>query len=235
MNDMNINRYFFSEVFWRIIFANGSPIIEGAKSRLAAEHLNFEVLRSKADYNTGSISMSAAVCLVLLCNYFRPTLIAEVGTFIGRSTFSLMLGGRMSGYSGPTIHTCDMSNCIDLSSFEFRDQVVQYQKKSSSEMFTQLRSRSLSPEMYVIDGRLQKDDLPLLKKLRAESAIIVLDDFEGYEKGVVNADRLLETFKDNFLLAYPISSSHLALHNLNDFSTVAVLIPRSKLRFVNQG
>ena len=232
---MNINRYFFSEVFWRIIFSNGSSVIEGVKSRLAAEHLNLEVLRSKAEYNTGSISMAAALCLALLSNYFRPTLIAEVGTFIGRSTFSLILGGRMSGYSGPTIHTCDMSNSIDLGSFEFRDQVVQYQKKSSTEMFAQLRGRSLFPEMYVIDGRLQKDDLPLLQKLRAENAIIVLDDFEGYEKGVVNADRLLDTFKENFLLAYPISSSYLASHNLHDFSTVAVLIPRSRLRFVNQG
>jgi hypothetical protein len=72
-------------------------------------------------------------------------------------------------------------------------------------------------------------------KLHAENAIFLLDDFEGTEKGVTNAFKLLNVFKNNFLLAYPPSDSFLRSNGFLDSSTTAVLIPLSKLHFVNQG
>lgn len=234
MIDLKVNRHFFSDAFWKIIFSNGSFVIDEIRKQVVAQHERFERLRDKADYNTGSISLSASVCLALLATYFRPRLIAEVGTFIGRSTYSLTLG-RLSGELSPIIHTCDSSNSIDLNLDGGAAQVVQYPKKSSTEMFSALCSQSVLPEMYVVDGRIQKADLPLLRKLRAEQALIVLDDFEGFEKGVVNAELLLDAFKENYLLAYPPSSSFLASHQLNDPSTIAVLIPGQRLKFVSQG
>ena len=42
-----------------------------------------------------------------------------------------------------------------------------------------------------LDGRLQIEDFDLLKNNFTEKTILILDDFEGNEKGVVNLNNLL--------------------------------------------
>jgi len=234
MNTLNISRNSFTHMFWNIIFSNGSSILDQAKLSVTSKHIYFEARRNSADYNTGSISVASAVSLALLTNYFKPSLIAEVGTFIGRSTYSLSLGHSLCGRSAPEIHTCDFSNNIKLDTDSVLSNLVQYPKKSSTEMFTAILDKKLIPDIYLFDGRIQEEDVPLLVKLHAENAIIILDDFEGTEKGVSNAAFLTKNFKD-FLLAYPASASFLSTYGLTDSSTTAVLIPVSNLRFVNQG
>jgi hypothetical protein len=235
MNNLHINRHLFSEIFWNIIFTNGATIIEQAKRKIISKHLKIEALRKSAEYNTGSISIAASVGLSLLINYFRPDVVAEVGTFIGRSTYSVALGHTLNGFKSPQIHTCDFSNDIRIDFDSILESVIQYPKKSSTDMLNAIISHGISPDIYLLDGRIQNDDIPLFVKLHAENAVFFLDDFEGTEKGVSNAFTLQNSFKNKFLLAYPPSNSFLRSHGFSDSSSTAVLIPLSKIAFVNQG
>ena len=235
MNNFHISRISFSEIFWNIIFSNGAGIIDQAKRSILSKHLEIESLRKSAEYNTGSISLAAAVGLSLLTHYFRPDVIAEVGTFIGRSTYAISLGNSLSGIKSPQIHTCDFSNDIRVDFDPILKDIIQYPKKSSTDMFSSFIAQAVSPDLYLLDGRIQQEDIGLLVKLQAENAVIILDDFEGTEKGVSNAFKLLNVFKNNFLLAYPPSTSLLKFYGFSDTSTSAVLIPLSKIKFVNQG
>lgn len=102
-------------------------------------------------------------------------------------------------------------------------------------MFNIIADKGIFHDIYLLDGRLQENDIPLLIRLGAEKAIFILDDFEGTEKGISNAFTLQEVFKNNYLLAYPPSNSFLSSYGFSDCSTTAVLIPFSRLLFVNQG
>lgn len=235
MNNFHIGRHAFSELFWNTVFANGAAIIDLAKTSILSKHLEIEALRKSADYNTGSISIAASVGLSLLTHYFRPGVVAEVGSFIGRSTYSVALGHSLCGVRSPEIHTCDFSNDIQLNFDPILENVVQYPKQSSTDMFTSILKKGIIPDVFLLDGRIQQDDIPLLAALRAENAVFFLDDFEGTEKGISNAFALLDAFQNNFLLAYPPSTSFLRSHGFSDWSTTAVLIPLSKIVVVNQG
>ncbi len=235
MNNFHISRISFSEIFWNIIFSKGAGIIDQAKKKILSKHLEIEALRTSAEYNTGSISVAASVSLSLLTNYFRPDVVAEVGTFIGRSTYSVALGNSLCGIKTPQIHTCDFSNDIRIDFDPILKDIIQYPKKSSTDMFNTIIAQGISPDVYLLDGRIQQDDVGLLVRLHAENAVIILDDFEGTEKGVSNAFTLLNVFQNNFLLAYPPSNSLLKSYGFSDPSTTAVLIPLSKIIFVNQG
>ena len=234
MNDLNISRLSFTDLFWKVVFSNGTVILDQAKACILSKHLHIEDLRKSAEYNTGSISLAAAVSLSLLSNYFRPKIIAEVGTFIGRSTYSIALGPFLSGQEAPAIHTCDYSNDIPINFDAILKNVVQYPKKSSTEMFQALFDRKFFPDIFLLDGRIEETDLTQLTKLRADNAVFILDDFEGTEKGVSNAFALTNFFKNKFLLAYPPSKSFLCEYGLTDASTTAVLIPLTRIKFVNQ-
>lgn len=234
MNNFHINRISFSEIFWNIIFAKGAGVIDQAKKSILSKHLEIEALRASAEYNTGSISVAASVSLTLLTNYFRPDVVAEVGTFIGRSTYSVALGNSLCGIKSPQIHTCDFSNDIRVDFDPILENIVQYPKKSSTDMLSAIIAQGVSPDVYLFDGRIHQDDLGLLATLHAENALIILDDFEGTEKGVSNAITLLNVFRNNFLLAYPPSNSLLKSYGFLDASTTAVLIPVSKIIYVNQ-
>ena len=49
-----------------------------------------------------------------------------------------------------------------------------------------LKNETISPDLVLIDGRLQNEDLVLFEKLINTQTIILLDDFEGVEKGLIN-------------------------------------------------
>ena len=88
--------------------------------------------------------------------------------------------------------------------------------------------------MYFLDGRLKPEDIKIISNLQIENALILLDDFEGTEKGVVNTFVLAENFKNNFIVAYPPTQSFLREFGLMDSCTTAVMVPMARLEFVNQ-
>lgn len=193
MNTLRFNRRQISGLFWDVMDEHSPPSFDLPH----AEH--FDRLRTSADYNTGSLNEWDMVDLITIASYFKPKILAEVGTFIGRSTYALAVGaGDMA-----QIYTCDASNDIPLPEMPKRaPAIVRYPYQSSVEMFNKLLADGFGGrvDLFFIDGRLTEADLILMNQLSHERTVLVLDDFEGIEKGVDNAMLL---GNQNHLLIYP--------------------------------
>lgn len=219
-----------TDVFWSIIFQKDEERLDD-KEALFRRLIGLEDLRAEADYNTGSISLAAAWSLYGLVRHFRPKRIIEVGTFIGKSTIAMASAMEDSRAPGE-IFTCDGSNEITLP-WEGHTRIRQFQKTLSGDMFKALDAPC---DMVFLDGRLKKQDLPLLDPLITEETLFVLDDFEGMEKGVINLTQLMsmEKLQSHFLL-FPPSTEWLARRGYTSHSVTAVLIPVSRFVFARQG
>lgn len=199
MNTLRFNRRQISGLFWKCLELPNDVVLPPDS--------HFDQLRQHADYNTGSLTRDDMIDLIAICSYFKPKILAEVGTFIGRSTYAL---AAASG-SDATVHTCDLSNDIPLPRLAEGSAVVcRYPNLSSASMFGQMLDEGLAGkvDLFYIDGRLTEADLILMNRLSHGQTILVLDDFEGIEKGVDNAMLL---GNQNHLLIYPRSEGKTAL------------------------
>lgn len=170
-------------------------------------------LREQADYNTGSLDETDAGDLYKIISFFAPRVVAEVGTFIGVST-NVIYDARKGEVD---IHTCDGSNDIKLG-LPFH--IVQYPETMSHDMFKAMAEKGIKADLIYLDGRLGQEDIEPLTKVLAPHTVFVLDDFEGIEKGVVNA-LILES--PGRALIYPRTGGK-----------TAISIPLSLLQFVAQ-
>lgn len=192
MNSIQIGRKRFSEIFWNLV---DEKVDEVPWDKLEEMIKSRQRYRLTADYNTGSVSIGDAAELYRLVKFFKPEVIAEVGTFIGVSTMSMYMADEFF-----RIYTCDMSNNIP-NLFEETDEIIKYYpKQSSTQMFKDLAEKSVSVDLVYLDGRLQQEDFEPLSKIVHDQTVFVFDDFEGIEKGVVNA-MMLEG--QSRLLIYP--------------------------------
>lgn len=232
MQQIRINRQNLSKLFFEVIFQNSGDFLHGGWVGLREDLRKLDELRGQADYNTGSINPSAAFVLYAICDYLQPTTIAEVGTFIGKST--LAMARAIENQPNAVIHTCDFSNSIELS-LSTRARVVQYKKQSSTQMFEMLGKSKIRVDVLALDGRLNAKDLTLLADIVHEKTVIILDDFEGVEKGVANGNLLLSSslFK-NYLLIYPPSFESLRQLGFLSGCTTAVIIPASLFAYTAQ-
>jgi predicted O-methyltransferase YrrM len=181
MNSLQIGRKRFSRWFWKIVDTKTESAYLAEFEDLSAMQEHQQVLRLKADYKTGSLEEQDVEDVYRLIKFFDPAVIAEVGTFIGVSTLAMRLAAPNA-----VIHTCDVSNEIDISPIE-DDLLFQYPKKTSVEMFRTLADKGVKVDLIYLDGRLSQDDFEPLTKIAHEKTVFVLDDFEGIEKGVNNA------------------------------------------------
>lgn len=124
---INISVRQFSKIFW-IQIMEGTESTLAEKEALAIKLNSLESLRNYAEYNTGSISFSAAWCIYNLTKYLKVKKIIEVGTFIGKSTIS-MASAIDCHFSDGEIYTCDLSNSIKLP-YNGKTKIVQFQKKN---------------------------------------------------------------------------------------------------------
>ena len=214
MNALRINRMMFSEMFWQIV-RNNRP----RPPELATDMDTLSDLVESADYKTGTINLEDAFCLFDLVSYFNPKGLAEVGTFIGRSTIAMSYAAEVN----TVIHTCDASNDIKLPTFG-KAKIRQYPRKTSTQMFEELITQKFKPDLFYIDGRLKSDDVALMAKLN-KNAVILLDDFEGVEKGVSNAQLLL--LSSEF-------SGHMLIYPRTPHGKTAVMLPISMLQLTTQ-
>jgi len=210
MNPVQIGRQRFSDIFWGIVDEKVDDFPYETIEKIVWEQ---QKLRSGADYNTGSVPYDDAVELYKLAKFFQPKVIAEVGTFIGVSTRTMRLGA-----SSADIYTCDVSNRIQVDSSDTK--LHQYPKTSSTDMFKDLAEKKIGVDLLYLDGRLQQEDLQYFPQIIHDQTIFVFDDFEGTEKGVVNA-MMLEGA--NRLLIYP-----------REDRKTAVSLPFTLLQFVPQ-
>lgn len=162
-----------------------------------------EPRRARAAYNTGTVPFETAVYLRALSRFYEPTVIAEVGTFIGTSTLALR--------ASDVLFTCDRSNdCVPPAAG-----MVTHPRQSSTEM---LRQIDRPVDLFFFDGRIQADDIPEIRRLMHHGTVFVFDDFTGREKGVVNVE----------LLA-PHMPTHTLIGPAPAPSTVAVAVPTAQM------
>jgi len=229
MNQLNLNRIHLSRAVWHRIFEN-AEMLSAYRAEIISEAQELDLLRPKALYNTGSISAASVWTLTATAYYFAPKVIGEVGTFIGRST-TAMAQGCAYAQTSPVIHTCDLSNEIDLSDarpFGWGEAaLVQYPMQSSTQMFKSLADGNVKLDWLHLDGRLTDEDMALLPQLVKDQTLFTLDDFEGLEKGVANVQRLMHTLGNvSHFLIYPPERDTLAHFGLRDGCTTAMLLPR---------
>ena len=219
----------FSHSFWATILQSSTNWSD-SKTNLIRSLNQLDELRTKADFNTGSIPAASAWCLYSLVRYFKVDSVLEVGTFIGKSTVSIALAIEHENLDG-IIHTCDGSNSIAIP-HEGRCKIVQYFKQTSTEMLQSIQGHY---NFAHFDGRVQRDDLRHLQRLLLPNSIIALDDFEGMEKGVCNLMLMREhNLIPDHILVYPCQASLTKELGFSDQSTTAVLLPKSLINYTNQ-
>lgn len=230
MEQVRINRTALSRLIWSDILA----LVDPADREVIREPFEYlEVNRKAATYNTGSINFTNAWCLYALTRYFKPRVVAEVGTFIGKSTMAMAEAMQASLVESPIIYTCDSSNNISLYS-KIDTDLVQYPMLTSTDMFTDMVAKQVKADLFFIDGRLSAEDIELLGQVAHETSVFVFDDFEGVEKGVINALNMSNLFSNGYTLIYPPDTALLLDASLMQPSNVAMIVPFSLIRFVSQ-
>jgi len=238
MKPLNINRYNLSQTIWRRIFEN-AQMIDYAKPEILSMAHDLGRLEDKANIQTGSISAASVWALTATAYYFQPKIIAEVGTYIGRSTYALSEGMTLANVLEPVIYTCDHTNDIpvdDTPNFATSPTYVcRYPRTSSGEMFNDLVSKGIQPDMILFDGRIAETEIDRIKKLMHRDTFFAFDDFEGLEKGVVNYS-LLQKIVPHFshILVYPPDRETLTRFGLRDQCTTALILPNTLFRLTAQ-
>jgi hypothetical protein len=228
MTPISISRAALSDVIWRCILDN-AEVHKYEQRSLFALMTDLNPLRAEAQYQTGSVSGASAWLLYGTALYFKPKLIAEVGTYIGRSATALGYGAGMD--NAATLLTCDASNDFDISSLP-NATLRQYRKQTSTQMLEDMVQRSERADLLHIDGRLNEFDLKLMDIVTHDRTVFLLDDFEGFEKGVANAKALMHTLKEAYyVLVYPPSAALLKGYGLNAPAPTGMLLPRTLLTF----
>lgn len=209
MNPVQIGRKRLSEIVWSIIDERVGDFPYEVIEKIIEDQ---QALREQADYNTGSVPYDDAVELYRITKFFQPKVIAEVGTFIGVSTNVMNLAMERL----VDIYTCDHSNNINL----VVPNIFQYPNTTSSDMFTDMATKNVKADIVYLDGRLTEKDFEPLAKIVHTDTVFVLDDFEGVEKGVVNALMLESAAR---VLIYP-----------REGRKTAISLPMTMLRVVPQ-
>ena len=231
MESFKLSSRLFSEIFWFSIL-NDTDTLANYKDQLTNEFELLDKLRIKAEYSTGSISLSDAWCLFCLTNYFKPLKVIEIGTFIGKSTWSIAKSLEIQQNDNCEIFTCDFSNDIKIP-WTGKTKINQFPKTSSTDMLKQIKYKI---DFLFVDGRLNKEDIVQIEGLMHDDAIIVLDDFEGSEKGVANLFNLKTSSKlKNHYLIYPCQYNTLKNFGFTSHSLTAILIPASSIKLTSQG
>lgn len=235
MRTLDISTRLLSEAVWTRIFENSAARHLDTGSTFFQTLGRLDALREQAQYKTGSISTSAQWTLFSLCYLWRPAVVVEVGTYIGKSTIAMALGADAASVEAE-LHTCDMSNTFSLPVLS-QSRVIQYPGSSSSQMLSEMAEDGYQGrvQLFHIDGRLAKEDIGLMSQVASADAVIALDDFEGMEKGVANLFNLRASgaFASHVTL-YPPSEQLLRGLGFWDHGSCGLLIPRELIRFTAQ-
>lgn len=222
-----------TDLVWRQWIETVEPDLERIRRQLLDMFDACELTRAKMDYNTGSITLSAALALHLMVRNTQPTSIFEVGTFIGKSTLSMALALDANG-AGGEIYTCDGSNNFHVPKLS-KAAIHGFPKATSTAALEELAKKRVKVDMLHLDGRISARDAELIEQIADPRVILALDDFEGVEKGVANLSMLRgRQFFAQHMLVYPMSEHILSLLGCLTRNTTALLVPIAALTFTNQ-
>lgn len=216
----------------RLLETQGYQLHE-AIERLRTDFMRLEHDRPRMGYNTGSITLAAGVHLFMLARHFRPHTIFEIGTFLGKSTTALALGAGWEGTTDVTLHTCDKDNECCLPQTLTGCSIIANSKTTSTDALRRAQAAGDKIDLFFIDGRVQEADIPLITTLAHPKTVFLLDDFQGIEKGVVNAMLLTRHFP-NLMLLPPFNHPLLSSLGVLDTHGVAMLLPPDLLQVTRQ-
>jgi predicted O-methyltransferase YrrM len=165
--------------------------------------------RPPKNTKTGSVSRAACAYLAAVTELLRPSIIVEVGTFVGTSILAM----RATKHK----YTCDKDNAL-LPSMEG---LTVYPRTTSTEMFRDLVQEGIIADFMFFDGRAQDDDFPLIEQLSQSGTVYGFDDFEPGGKGMWNIRRFVHWFPDHRLVEPPMYVPH-----VKGETTIALLIPK---------
>lgn len=222
-----------TDLVWLQWIEDIEPELDQAKARLKDMFEQCEQMRGKMDYNTGSITFSAALALYIATRNIQPSGIFEVGTFIGKSTLSMALAVDRTG-TGGQIFTCDGSNEFHLPAIA-KCPVRGFPKTLSTDALAAVVKTGARIDMVHFDGRVSAQDIDLLEKIADPRVVIALDDFEGMEKGVANLSVIRgRPFFAQHALVYPMSKLVIDKLGCHAGNTTAFLMPMSAFTFTWQ-
>jgi len=228
----NLSMHRLSAAFWETMFEGVYEQLPAVLPAILANYERCEKFRTESDYDTGSISVAAGVCLYALCRHFQVDRVVEIGTFIGKSTSSMALALARNGPDG-AIHTCDKDNGCFEPWQGFGCRVHSYPWKSSTEMLSELSRSPDRADLFFFDGRIQSEDMPLITGLAHPDTIFVFDDFEGTEKGVINVAALRSVLPQHVLFE-PCPTEILERYGIQGRSLSALLFNVKNLSITNQ-
>ncbi len=236
MKTININSYDLSFIFWKKILDNSFLKMQCKQKDFFNNIDSLNDLRSQSSYNTGSISSTTAWLIYSTTLFFKPKKIIEIGSFIGKSTFSMAYAAdNYFSENKCEIYCCDHSNEIKFPKLT-KTKIKQFHKTTSTEMIKQLEENIIIDFIH-LDGRLENDDCLILKNKISEDTLFLIDDFEGNEKGVVNLFSLINSnliSRNTHCVIYPLENEIAEKYNLLEKSTTAVILPIKLLRITNQ-
>lgn len=166
---------------------------------IEASNAYCETLRSKADFNTGSLNSESCIYLRKLTEKHRPRIIVEIGTFIGKSTLAMKASEH--------IYTCDMSNdCLPSS-----EKITCFPKTHSTAFLHELWSKKkLLVDFFFFDGRIHFLDITMILSMSHPKTVYTFDDYdmaERYEKGVINVRLMAPLLPDHRFTKPPPSTT----------------------------
>jgi hypothetical protein len=178
---------------------------------------------------TGTLTVNEALVLYCLTRYFSPSKIVEIGTYIGTSTVAMAKAISDNNETDGRIWSCDFSNDVSLVVTK-GVQIDTYGFKSSLDMLSALNEPI---DLFFVDGSLGEADIDHMCRLCHDKSILILDDFEGSEKGVRNG-LLLEKRFPNHILIYPMSEAQADRWRFARANKFGVFFPRNLLSFTRQ-
>lgn len=232
---LQLSTHELSRVIWRRLFTEFNAELDVARAELMAIVDRLESDRAAMAYKTGSISISSGIILYLLTRKIQPTVVLEVGTFIGRSTSSMMLAMDKNETPDRLLYTCDLSNDFVMNTSHFKTPIKPMPRTGSTDALRQAIAGGRKVDLFHFDGRLQGPDVGMVAELSHDRTAYALDDFEGIEKGVVNALVMKQQprFAGYFLIEPP-SEEVLAPYGITDRCLTAVLVPPSVFQLTPQ-
>ena len=233
MGKIYLSEKSISRCFWSALRSSACMGEATRDSNAIAELTAMQV--DKFPSEAGSVSVTNGVYLWLISKYFAPATVLEIGTYIGRSALAILFGGR---FSIDEMYTCDGTyDCLDFSAYKTEhlgsekmnciDRVHYFGKTMSTVVLKKLVAEGKKVDLVFIDGRISQEDCSLLGQVISQQCIFVLDDFEGVEKGVVNAVVLRNVLRNSLLIEPPVETS-------GETGNLAILAPASLLTLSRQ-
>ena len=214
-----------SAILWRRLLRDYAWDMDIIISQSISDVQATEVLREQLQSPTGSIPVSTSIWLTLLARRIKPKRVFEIGTFIGRSLTAIARGMKNG-----TIITCDAKNGLVVG--DMNGVSIECNPGRTS---TAVLAEQTEPfDMFFIDGRLQEKDLSDVRRLSNPMTVYAFDDFEGTAKGVGNVMKMqgaLRKENEEMMLVVP---PDLNVRGIYDRSTLALLIPTTRMRFTYQ-